>query len=377
MLSFVVVGCGDEKLELKNKEVVPTEDTIEESGEKDNKVDFDKKLGFTTQEIMDLDLFKDVDKKRLKAYSLENGLTIEAMHSNNISFSFFAYFLDNSNYPSAFFIRNTGNNTDLSFEMLEVFYSKYNDEEKEVIEVLKDESENYHLVGFIFNEELNHSEIPFSFPDITKDDFFVKGIEKDIFDELNNSANYDELIRLTDQYIKENDVKDYDSVNDVAEVLEPIRNQLDKVKIMRDDFDNSATIYYNSLTSITKSNYVVPFISTNERYMEMFVGFEKDNWLFAEEYSFNVDGEIYDVYDAEFERDTLGGSKIREVDTADYGEEYINAILTGEDVKLRFKGSKGNLDYTLTDVDKEAINVINSFNEVHHNLSDLIFEFYN
>jgi len=374
--SLMLSGCGNKDASTDTKEEGVIDNEVEEKAE-ESELAQNKKLDFTTQDVMGLDSFKDVDSENLRTYDLEDGMKVETMQGTNIYLRFFVYYLNDSEYPSAFFLTNTNNDKGLNFEVLDEVYAKYNDEQIENIDVLEDDTDDYHVAGFIFNEEIGHSELPFSLSEMTEDDFLLKGIDKKEFNKLNDSADYKELIKIADEYIEENEVNDYDSVNDVMAILEPIRNQLDEVEVKRDDFDNSAIIYYKGLTDISADNYVVPFIKTSERFMELLVGFEKDGWLFADKYTFNVDGETHSNSSIKFDHDTIGGEKIRETYTSSYKDEIVESIINGDDAKLRFEGDKGKLDYTLTDKDKDAIEVINSFNELHHDLSDLIYSFYN
>ena len=333
-----------------------------------------KKLGFNTQDVLKIEELK--EDAQLKTYDLADGMKIDVMRNKYATLTFFTYYLEDSDYPSAFFIRNTGKKSNVTFENLEIFYSRYSDEEKKVIQVLEDETEDYHLAGLIYNEEIHHSDLPFSLVDISDDDFFVKGIDKDEFNKINGLADYEKLLNIANKYIEDNDPKEHDSVYDVLEVLEPIQNKLGDVKVVKDEFDGSAAIYYKDLVDVGMNDYIVPFINTNERYMDILVGFEKDGWLFADKYTFDIDGELHTDSNPDFKRDTLGGSKIRETYISPYKEEVVKSIINGKDVKLRFEGKNGKLDYVLSDRDKKAIETISLFNEVHHDLSDLIFRFY-
>lgn len=376
VISFsFVVACGSKStsdLDNKNKSF----DNVEKDDEVEIGISTTKKLNFTLDDVFSLSQFDDLDNQDFRVYNTDDGITVKTMKGKNMYLRFFAYYLDNEEYPVAFFVKSTDSNKKLNFEILDKLYAKYDPEYKELIQVLEDDGENHHTAGFIFNNELKYENLPMDLKDLVTDDFFTSAVNQESFKKLNDEGNFSELFNMANEYKNNNEVGEYDSVHKVIKILEPVVELLDKVDVVVDEVENTTVIYYKGLKNVSSDNYVVPFINTKYRHMEFELGFEKDGWLFATEYIFNIDGEVFEKRNKEFTRDVIGGSKIKESYIDDYDEELVNAIINGEKVVLRFKGEKGNLDYTLTESDINAVKVINEFNDVHHKLSDLAFGIY-
>lgn len=373
-LILLLSGCGKGDTSTVTKEKETSSNNVEEKEEK-NELDIDKKLGFTTQDILNLELFKDESDKKLRSYQLENGLKVDTMNDEHGTFRFFAYYKDDSEYPSALLLKNNGNNKDLSVNTLDTLYVEFSDELKDVTEVVKDENDEYYMTGFIFNEELEYDTLPKSLSEITDDDFFLKDGNVEFYNKAINNGDYKALYDKILTYINGNEVDEFDSAHEILEIIEPVESVLENVEINYDDIENLATIYYKGLNDVSSQNYIVPYITTKDKDMNILLGFEKDGWLFFDEIIFNIDGEVEKLYSLDPETSTLGGSKIRETIIKDYDEELIDKLINAKEVKMRFSGKNGELDYTLTDVDIKALKVIRMFNDLYPTLPNLEYRF--
>lgn len=216
-------------------------------------------------------------------------------------------------------------------------------------------------------------------------DFFLDESNQKLYSEKINKGKYKELKKEVEKYIDREEVVDSDYAHEIVESLEPVLEILDKVEINYDEFDKSTKIYYEDLNDISNQNFIVPFIEnvpnveSNGDDIKVLIGFEKEGWLFADTATILVGEETYSFGSVKFETDTLGGSMIRESSVerwTDRKKDLIDEILDSEkeDVKIRFEGKKGNLDYTFTENDIKAIEVLNTIKEVNHDLANIYSE---
>lgn len=221
-------------------------------------------------------------------------------------------------------------------------------------------------------------------PDIKKD-FFLDDSNKKLYQEKINHGQYAELNEEVKSYIDGEDVEDYDLAYEILEALEPALELLDEVEINYDEFDKFATIHYDGLKDISSENSIVPYLEnvrnvrSNGEYIHILIGFEKEGWLFANTAAIKVSDEVNTFGSVNFETDTLSGGMIRESSVerwSDRHEELVQDILEAgsDDVQMRFEGKKGKLDYTFTDNDIRAIEVINTFKEVNNDLANIFYK---
>lgn len=100
-------------------------------------------------------------------------------------------------------------------------------------------------------------------------------------------------------------------------------------------------------------------MSSDETYiLSLLYTFVADDWLFIDELIFNVDGEVYHLKPDSTSSDIFDSGDIYEAGTKvitrnDF--DLVEDIIRGETVLVRFSGSDGSYDYTLTDEEKGVI----------------------
>lgn len=385
-LSVTLVACGgnedDVSAGTEKNEKVSEANEANNDNEIIYELNNEKKLGVTAENIFKIEsIQKELEKySSIKTYETNDNITISYINRGG-NLQLFIYQFQDDDYPSAVVTKTNAVPTvnEDAVEVLTDILVSLDEDVHPFVEVVPGiDDDDYVTVGIVFNDEHDINDLPIFMSDIASDDFFS---DKSLVEYYNNSireAEYKELYEKVSSYINDNDIEGHDSAYEIKEIIEPIQESMDKVEVHYDDFDDLSTIYYQGLTDISNSNYIVPFITTNDNIMNFLVGFEKDGWIFADNLVFNIDGERESFGTFNFDTETLGGSLIREEDIkTSYDDELIGKIIDATEVKMRFEGSKGELDYTLTDKDIEAIKTIHTFDGIKNNLSDLLFRFEN
>ncbi|MEF3330614.1 hypothetical protein [Oceanobacillus oncorhynchi] len=382
LLTSFLAACGDSsateeesnnRAEEENNDS-QTEEVDAETSNDEPVADTQKKLGLRTEDIFNAELFEEQEES-LRSYDYEN-MKIDVV--DNDPFRIFVYYTDDSEYASGLVLRNNGNNKDLSKEIFDFFYNDMDESIQNASRQFKRADGDNYLIGVIFNGEIDIDNPPIDLSEISGKDFFLDEENVELYRNALNTAEYQEIYNKATSYLDNNEVSEYDSANEIIEILEPIQDYMDEIEIEYDDFDDVSTLYYQGLNDISSENYIVPFITTEENSMNLLVGFEKEDWLFADNVILNIDGERETLGTFDFDTETLGGSLIREEDTkTNIDEELIEKIIDADEVKVRFEGSKGEIDYTLTANDINAIKTISSFNGIRNDLSNLLHRFEN
>lgn len=378
---LMLVGCGESE-ENASKEETNEGNDVQAESEPEYDLDDAKKLGITMDDVINVEnVQKEIEEySKVKTYETDDGLTVDVINRDS-TLSLYTYKFEGEDYPSVVIAKTNAVpivNEDAVKILSDIMVSLDEDVYPFAEVVPGMEEDNYLTVGIVFNNEHDIKDLPVFISDIATDDYFSNSDNVEFFNESSSHAEYKELYEHANSYIEKNDVKGHDSAHEIIEILEPVYELMDKVEIQYDDFENVSTIYYEGLTDVGDSNHIVPFIMTSDNEMSLLVGFERDGWLFSNNLYFNIDGERESFGSYDPDRDTLGGSRIREeYIKTNYDEELIESIINANEVKMRFEGDKGELDYTLTDTDKKAIETIQSFNNIKNNLSNLLYRFEN
>lgn len=378
MASFLLMlfACGSNEVEI-----------VEEGKEEEEeiKINLNKKLGIKIDDVLDASYFDDEEDIKIKSYKMEDGTKVDELTVRDVAIRIFAFYYDNNEYASEIIIRSPKDaNTHLagiSADVLEETWNSLDDEVVEYsdIEVIDiDEDSDFDIAGIIFNSEHELRSLPVSTSDIVENDYFSNESNVTAYEESREKADYKTMYEKARKHIETNDVNESDSAYEIIEIVEPLQDILGEIDVKYDEFDNDSTIYYKGLTDIGSNNYIVPFIETSDKELNILVGFEKEGWLFAEKINFNIDGEKHSYISLDPDTNTLGGSTIREeYIVTSYDSELIENIINGNEIKIRFEGEKGSLDYSLTKEDKKAIETINELNDVSRDLDNLLYRFNN
>lgn len=381
LMMLFLVACNDDANATKNNQEKESNNSDGANEIEEYTIDESKKLGITIEDITEIDSTQREFGQNLDVSTYEYDEFIIDNIDKNGNLSIFTYRYENDDYPFVILARTNAVEevTDDAIEIMTDIGLSMDKDAYHFTEVVDGIDEEDTLTfGFVFNEEYDIKELPIFISDIATDDFFADEENVNFFKQASEKAEYKELYDRVSNYIDENDVLDSDSAYEIKDILEPVQENMDKIEVKFDDFDNVSTIYYQGLNDINNENYIVPFITTNDNTMNFLIGFEKSDWLFADNVVFNVDGERENFGTYNFDTDVLDGGTIREVDTkTNYSEDTLEKILKSDDVKLRFEGKNENLDYTLTDTDLEAIKTIHSYEGIKNDLSNLLFRFEN
>lgn len=215
-------------------------------------------------------------------------------------------------------------------------------------------------------------------------DFFLDSSNDELYQKSIKKGEYKKLYKEVKAYIDDENAEEDDSSYEIIKAIKPILELIKQVEINYDEFDERSTIYYKDLEDISSENFIVPFLENvpnvekNGDDMFILAGFEKEGWMFIDSIRMKVGDEkqILATSGDNVKSDTLGGSLIREEYTDKWSErheEFIEEIIDSDnkDVTMRFEGEKGEMDYTLTDNDIKAIEILSKFKEANKNLADI------
>ncbi len=333
-------ACGD-KPAIEEKNSNPPEqmnddsqtEEVEETNNEELIIDTKKKLGLETEDIFKAKLFED-QEDTLQSFEYEN-MKIDVVDSD--PFRMYVYYIDGSDYASGIVLRNSGKNRELSQETFDFFYNKLDEGIQEASRQFKRADNDYYLNGLIFNGEIDIDNPPMDISEISGEDFFLNEDNVEFYKDALNKAEYKEIYENVISYLNDNDVHGNDSAYQIKEIIEPIHDNLDKVEVHYDDFDNVSTMYYQGMTDINGDNYFIPYVSSENTDMSLLVGFEKEGWLFADKLYFNIDGD----------------------------KEYFGSFDPDRDV----------LDKTLSNESLEALKTIYSLRNIRSDLNSVLINF--
>lgn len=208
------------------------------------------------------------------------------------------------------------------------------------------------------------AELPFDFSKTS--DFFSDSERTENFRRLMTAGKYQELNNYINSYIESNSIKEDDSAFELLESLSPIIENVDKLNIFYDEFDDSKTIFALGITDISSNCYFVPYISTID--VEVKMGFIKDDWLFFNSVSIKTDSDIFS-HSSDTVRDVLSGGVIKEYQDTRLYDTDREHIANTSSATIRFENTstKETLDHVLTE------NELNSF-KILHKVSAALYE---
>lgn len=184
-----------------------------------------------------------------------------------------------------------------------------------------------------------------------------------------------ELIMFCNTYIEEKQPKSVDSVYSILELAQGIADLEDVLTPVTDEFTNETTIYYGDLQDISSSVHLVPYFSKHEMYFR--VGFINSDWIFFDNAILKYGDDSNDTHDFsnDEKREVLGNGNVLEyIDDRIYSDEEIEEIIENIDneFKIRFYGENDKtLDYTLSQQEKDAIELIYRYYRVYSIFDEL------
>lgn len=211
-------------------------------------------------------------------------------------------------------------------------------------------------------------------------DFFSDEERQNKYKELYTTYRYTELKDYIDEYIKEKSPSSMDSAYSILEMIEPLIKYENNWNLTHDDFDNTYTLKYKNVSEIDENNCVETSVCGTTKNITF--GFTKNDWLFFDTIRISVDGKVVvDKYFKSYsiQRDTLGGSRIKESVKCDLYEDEVNSLINGEEVKIRFENEDKN-QYYEKELSKDQIDAIYCtvyLSRNNRDLSNLLYRYNN
>ena len=195
----------------------------------------------------------------------------------------------------------------------------------------------------------------------------------DFFDTEENMRQYDQLMRAGDfigiynlviAYIEDGNLYEQDSAWSILYYLEPILEYIDRVTIIHDTFNNTATIFYRGLYDVSMQHSFVPYTGTRSG-LRIMVGFHNNGWIFADRARIRLeDGSTVTItMGRDSTRDVIRGSEIREFVRFNPSSRQLEQLLDSRPYMIRFEENERQLDRTLTESERNALDVIWLFDQ--------------
>ena len=214
---------------------------------------------------------------------------------------------------------------------------------------------------------------------ITKNkDIFSNTEIRESIKELNNSYNYEDMLKTVSNYINKYSPSESDSAYALQKMLPSLIKYTKKCNVHRDEVSKEYSVTYNGVDAISKNVNIVPLISESTE--SITVGFKADDWIFFD----NVD-----IYLDDAEPLYLSfGSVNKEVLNSAAITEYADILLNDDDIEkiakskssvIRFSNSdtEKTLDHKMSKDECMALKVIHAIKNSNAKISSMIFAFEN
>lgn len=229
--------------------------------------------------------------------------------------------------------------------------------------------------GYEYNAEISNDELTKKWP---LHDFFDDKKNQDEYIKLYESYKYTELSEYLNKYIKDKSPSPMDSAYTILDMIKPLIKYEGTWSLTHDDFDDTYTLNYKNTTKIDENNCVETSVCGTTQNTTF--GFVKNDWLFFDNIRISVDGKV--VVNSHFrssniQRDTLGGSLIKESVNCSLNEDEVNSMIKGKKVKIRFENEDKNEYYEkeLSKSQVEALYCTVYLGKNNRDLSNLLFDY--
>ena len=194
-------------------------------------------------------------------------------------------------------------------------------------------------------------------------DFFDDEERASQFDQFMRAGSFADIYYLTIYYIENNNPHEQDSAWEIINLLEPILEHINRVTIIHDTFNNTATIFYRGLYDVSLQHSFVPYTGTRSSGLSIMVGFHNNGWIFADRARIRLeDGSTVTVtMGRDSTRDVIRGGEIREFVRFNPNSRQLEQLLCSRPYMIRFEESERQLDRTLTELEQNALDVIHLF----------------
>lgn len=210
-------------------------------------------------------------------------------------------------------------------------------------------------------------------------DFFSDEARQADYVDMYESYQYSALYDYVSAYIEETAPDDNDSAYYILDLIEPLLPYEEIWSVSHDDFDDSYSISFSGADEISNSQSVE--VNVNGTMLDIAVGFVKSDWLFFDEVSISIDGDVTNYYFKSYdvERDVISGGKIKEYVFCDFDSDVLTQLKSAERVVLRFTNSdtSENYDRTLSQDEINALYIGFLLRRNNAELSNLLYHYNN
>lgn len=158
----------------------------------------------------------------------------------------------------------------------------------------------------------------------------------------------------------------YNSIqNEMKQAKENKKSELlKKLDSKYDDMYNTTYISPKGIDKISRKIHLAPYLAIDGSIKTLYIdlGFQEDDWVFFNEITFNVDGDLTTVKikKSDVQKDTIWGDGIYEyipLSQSKYSNIFklVEKIVNGNEVKVRFTGDQYYTDYVITNNEKQGL----------------------
>lgn len=139
---------------------------------------------------------------------------------------------------------------------------------------------------------------------------------------------------------------------------------LSKLDSKYDDMYDTTYISPKGIDKISRKIHLAPYLAIDGSIKTLYIdlGFQEDDWIFFNEITFNVDGDLTTVKikKSDVQKDTIWGDGIYEyipLSQSKYANIFklTEKIINGNEIKIRFSGDQYYTDYVITDKEKQGL----------------------
>jgi hypothetical protein len=213
-------------------------------------------------------------------------------------------------------------------------------------------------------------------PSPRRPDFLDDKTNKELLYPAIRNYKYEDLLLSVDKYIENNIPDKSDNAYNIKELIQPAIKALKGCVIKHDSFEDSYSIFYKGIESISKDINIVP--SMENGYSSYRVGFKKSNWLFFNKISIKTStGEFIEKNFNSFDmqRDVLSGGTVLEYIDLGFHDNELTMILNSDSITIRFinTDNEKHYDHKLSGKELAALKAIITLEITNAALTDLTF----
>lgn len=142
-----------------------------------------------------------------------------------------------------------------------------------------------------------------------------------------------------------------------------------KAKVVYDDYYNTSFITKSVALPMQSTGWwKINLYSFDQDSIDFDLDFQNPDWYFINKMDLIIDETRYHYYDDNPTRDVLSGGIITEQASFDMPISVFDLLINSTNAKIRFVGSDGTKEYTVTDTMKSEFQSYLNFLELHKNI---------